>query len=89
MKVARFDAAGVSLLDGTLSEAEIETVPYVCLRKQLSTRPLTFSPSDYSNRLDIATAKEHTVFVVRADALPQLLGDLEVSNASLHRLGGG
>lgn len=89
LKLATFDPGRISLSDGTLAATEVESVPYVRLRKQLSTRPVAFSPTDYRNGLNIAWHKEHTVFVVRADSLPLLLTDLEVDDQALRHLAAG
>lgn len=89
LKVAKFDPKKISLSEGTLQDAEFESVPYVRLRKQLSARATLFSPTDYRNAVDISASKEHTVLVVRADALPGLLAQLEVDDASFHRFSGG
>jgi hypothetical protein len=86
LKVGAFDPSKVSLKDGTLPDAEFESVPYLRFRKQLSTRQMRFSPSDYNNSTNIAYVKQHTVFVVRADALPHFLNDLCVPDSSLHHL---
>lgn len=85
LKVGEFDPANVSLSEGTLPSASFESVPYIRFRKQLSTRPTRFTPADYGKATDIAYSKENTVFVVRADALPDFLNELDVPERSLHQ----
>ena len=69
LKVAKFNPQDVSLADGTFDHAEIDSVPFVRLRKQLSMRPVRFTPEDFQNNMQTADSKENTVFVVRADSL--------------------
>jgi hypothetical protein len=69
LKVAKFSPKDISLPDGTLASAEINDVPFVRFRKQMSMRGTLLTPDDYENGLDPAYAKENTVFVVGADAL--------------------
>lgn len=89
LKLGAFDPSKISLKDGTLPDAQCESVPYLRFRKQLSIRQMRFSPTDYSNSTNIAYAKQHTVFVVRADALPRFLNDLYVPAGSLRHLPAG
>ena len=86
LKIGTFNPTNVSLTDGTLSAAEFESVPYLRFRKQLSTRPMRFSPVDYESAKDIAYTKQNTVFVVRADALPAFLREFNVPDSSLRSL---
>ena len=78
LKVAKFDPKDVSLADGTLANAEINDVPFVRFRKQLSMRPALLTPHDYMNGVRVAYAKENTVFVVHADALVPFLEQFDV-----------
>jgi hypothetical protein len=86
LKVGTFDPLQVSLADGTLPSAEFVSVPFLRFRKQLSTRQMRFSPEDYNGSASIAYRKQHTVFVVRADALPRFLADLCVPPGVVRRL---
>ncbi len=76
LKVGTFDPLQVSLTDGTVPSAEFVSVPFLRFRKQLSTRQIRPTPEDYDGPGSLSYMKEHTVFVVRADALPRFLGDL-------------
>lgn len=89
LKLGTFDPSKISLKDGTLPDATFESVPYLRFRKQLSTRQMRFSPADYNSTANIAYIKQHTVFVVRADALPLFLNDLSVPDSSLRHLPAG
>lgn len=85
LKVAKFDPRVVSLADGTLADAEIMDVPFVRFRKQLSMRPTSLTPNDYMNGVNIAHAKQNTIFVVRADALLSFLKQFDIPNASIRK----
>ena len=80
LKIATFSPGDISLSDGTLANAQIEDVPFVRFRKQLSTREALLSPEDLGNGTSPAYAKENTIFVVRANELLQFLGQFELSD---------
>lgn len=82
LKVARFDPSRISLTDGTLDQADVVDVPFVRFRKQLLARESALSPEDYGNGSDLATARESTVFVVRADALIRFLTEFDIPESS-------
>jgi hypothetical protein len=78
------------MADGKLpAGASFEPVRYVRFRKQLTTRPSTFSNTSgwYEPYRTLALAKERTVFVVNAEALEDFLSDFELDNGSLRPLG--
>jgi len=86
LMVARFEPTKMSITDGTLESLQCERVPFVRLRKQLSTRRRVFGVDDFKSGTDLANEKENTVFVVRADALTQFLDLFNVSDDSLRPL---
>ncbi len=69
-----FDPKNVSILDGTLdaSAVTITTVPFIRFRKSLST---AFPKGSFSTLKEANEARELTMFVVNASALPLLLKD--------------
>lgn len=85
LKVAKFNPQDVSLADGTFGHAEIESVPFVRLRKQLSMRPVRLTPEDFQNNTQTADSKENTVFVLRADSLLKFLKEFDYPASSLRQ----
>jgi len=85
LKVAKFDPAGVSLADGTIPDAEFDSVPFVRFRKQLSMRSFSLGPSDYEKGTNVSKLRENTVFVVRADAFVDFLTRFDIPNSSLNK----
>lgn len=83
LKIAKFDPKAISLADGTIGQAGFESVPFLRFRKQLSMRPVQLSSQDYTSEPNLGYAKENTVFVVRAEALPDFLKQLDIPNDSL------
>ena len=79
LKIATFSPGDISLSDGTLGDAQIEDVPFVRFRKQLSTRETSLGPADVENGIDPAYSKENTIFVVRANKLLEFLRQFELS----------
>jgi hypothetical protein len=73
LKLATFDPHKVSLTTGTLDEAEIQDVPFVRFRKQLSVRPAQLTPGRFEEDIDPSYEKENTIFVVRADHFVRFL----------------
>ena len=80
LKIAKFAPGDISLATGTLAETEIEDVPFVRFRKQLSTRESSLSPKDLADGISPAYMKENTIFVVRADRLLEFLQQFELSD---------
>lgn len=76
--ICRFDPSDVNILDGTLpaSATTVEAVPYIRFRKSLAT---TFPEGAFDNLRKANAARERTVFVVNAQALPALLEAWQVS----------
>lgn len=83
LKIAKFDPSATSLDDGTLTHGQVIDVPYVRFRKQLSPRNAVLTPDDYKDNLDVAYSKQHTVFVVRANALLDFLQEFEIPQGSV------
>ena len=81
ISICNFDPSKVSILDGTLdaSTATITTVPFIRFRKSLAT---VFPEGTFSNLKEANEARELTVFVVNANALPSLLKDWKMSSQS-------
>lgn len=86
LKVARFDPTRISLMDGTLEQAEAVDVPFVRFRKQVLARTSALTPEDYRSGSELAYARESTVFVVRADAFVQFLTEFEIPDSSLRSM---
>jgi hypothetical protein len=76
--LCRYSAPEISIKDGTLSNPEFETVPYLRFRKQFERRLDTREKAyDYFRDWgELAKRKEHTVFVVSAENLPKFLNEL-------------
>lgn len=86
LKVAKFSPENISLSDGTLASAEFEDVPFVRLRKQMSMRETLLTQEDYKDRRDVSYSKENTVFIVRANAILEFLGQFEVPDDSIRQI---
>lgn len=83
LNVCNFDPEQISLIDGKVTDQKFTEVPFVRFRKQLSTQKphVTLNLMDGLNAL--VRAKEHTVFVVNAEAVPEFLENFEVNNHAL------
>ncbi len=86
LKIATFSPGDISLSTGTLADAQIESVPFVRFRKQLSTRERLLTPEDVDNGIDVAYEKENTIFVVRANELLQFLRQFELPDDEFRML---
>ncbi|WP_332774536.1 hypothetical protein [Polaromonas sp.] len=84
LKLCTFDPKEISLFDGKVSASSFQDVPYVRFRKQLSTQPLKPNFSDGLSHL--VRAKEHTVFVVNAEAFSDFLESFEIDDSVFRRL---
>lgn len=74
LQIARFDVQNIDLDSGRLSDADIETVPYLIYNKSLS-----FAPSGPHNDLrDVSRLTIRSVVVVNAGALTAFLREFEV-----------
>ncbi|MBI3529442.1 MAG: hypothetical protein HY067_15930 [Betaproteobacteria bacterium] len=81
LEVCKFDPKDVDLETGTIAHGDFENVPYLRFRKQLSHLPNLAQSVDWAAGFgSIGEAKENTVLVVEASALPKLLGELELDN---------
>jgi hypothetical protein len=78
LKVAKFDPNGISLADGTISEATFEAVPFVRFRKQLGSKQLKMGPEEFAKDVDLSNQRQDSVFVVRADRLLEFLNIFEI-----------
>jgi hypothetical protein len=83
LQVCSFEPGKVSLSDGKVAETEFVEVPYIRFRKQLSTRPTLIPLYSVRGFHELVRAKEHTVFVVNAQALTEFLTDFEVDESAL------
>jgi len=83
LQVCTFEPEKVTLLDGKVVDAKFKEVPFVRFRKQLSTRPASIPLNVVDGFSGFVRAKEHTVFVVNAEALPQFLSKFEVDDNAL------
>lgn len=77
LKIADFDPASISLVDGELSSASIRDVPFIRFRKQLATRFEALTPAAGDQSGDLSFSKESSLFVVRADYLVDFLTQFE------------
>lgn len=84
LKIASFDPTNISLVGGEIQNATIADVPYLRFRKQLSARGSPPTLDQYGD-LDLAYAKEQTIFVVRAEALLDFLKEFEVPDELVRR----
>lgn len=82
LKIAKFTPSDISLSTGTLADTQIEDVPFIRFRKQMSARESFLSPKDLTDGINPAYMKENTVFVVRANELLQFLQQFELSEES-------
>lgn len=83
LKVCTFNPADISIQDGKIQNPSFKEVPYLRFRKQLTSHyeaPEHYAVGGYR---EISRAKENTVFVVNAEALPQFLETFEVDDNSL------
>jgi len=80
IQVCRFEPASISLVDGTMADAEFEEVPYVRFRKQLN--PVYEIPEIYAvaGSIDVARAKENTVFIVNSEHISGFLKEFEIDD---------
>ena len=84
LKICSFDPKDISLADGKINKSSFQDVPFVRFRKQLSTRLPKPNFSEGLGRL--AYAKEHTIFVVNAEAISQFLSVIELDDDVYRRL---
>lgn len=86
LRVCRFDGDAVSMSDGKVPKLEIEDVPFVRFRKQLSTRIPRVEMSVDDIPFSLSRHKERTVFVVNSEEFISFLNTFEVRNDSLSKL---
>jgi hypothetical protein len=86
LKIAKFTPGRISLSNGTFADAQVEDIPFVRFRKQLSTRHEAFGTKDLADGTMPGDVKENTVFVVKATELVSFLGDFELSDESFRAL---
>ena len=80
LSICTFDPSTIPLRDGKIPAGNFHEVPYIRFRKQLSTHPLTEVEIAEATTSSLANAKEHTVFVVQAEALSSFLSEFELDN---------
>jgi hypothetical protein len=85
LKVAKFSPGDITLVDGTLANAEFEDVPFVRVRKQMLSRDARLTADDYKQRRRVSYSKESTVFIVRAESMVDFIGQFEVPEDSLRQ----
>lgn len=86
LRVCEIDPKKVSLEDGKIEGASFTKFPYVRFRKQMASHWDASNAGAGDGYRGIARAKENTVFVVNAEALPQFLKHFEVDGSSLGRI---
>ncbi|MDO8273586.1 MAG: hypothetical protein Q7U82_16955 [Gammaproteobacteria bacterium] len=78
LQVCRFNSSDISIADGTIENCEFEEVPFVRLRKQLSTSVQVPEILRVVGSEARVKAKENTVFVVNSNYLIQFLTNCEI-----------
>lgn len=86
LKVCSFDPSNISITDGKINESQFSEVDFVRFRKQLSSDSLMNNASRPESATELASAKEHTVFVVNAKALNTFLKNWTVHSGPLNVL---
>ncbi|PKN64135.1 MAG: hypothetical protein CVU57_16300 [Deltaproteobacteria bacterium HGW-Deltaproteobacteria-15] len=80
IRVCRFATDNISLLDGNLSEANFETVPFIRFRKSITTSTISMADRrniKKSSLRGLAQAKERTILVVNSASLFEILKSIE------------
>lgn len=80
LKLCQFSPADISLQNGMIKDAKFEDVPFLRFRKQLSTQNVPYATDDLN---DISYAKEHTVFIVHAEAIADFLTAFELDRGAV------
>jgi hypothetical protein len=70
----------VSIGDGTIQDATFSEVPYMRFRKQLLPHFIIQNSPPELGSLDVARAKESTVFVVNSLNVEKFLSEFEIDN---------
>lgn len=83
LKVCTFNPADISIEDGKIQNPSFAEVPYLRFRKQLASHYEVPEHYVVGVHREISRAKENTVFVVNAEALPQFLKEFEIDDNSL------
>ena len=84
LQVCTFERSELSLKDGTIANADFKEVPFLRFRKQLSVHQTSQPvPSIFHDFKGFAQARENTLFIVNAEALPKFLEQFEVDNHPL------
>lgn len=82
--VCKFDAKDIQIESGEITSAQFETVPFVRFRKSLTTQVSRFAIKRPMNHLlEVAEAKERTVFVMNASKMKDILGDWKIAQRSI------
>lgn len=78
LQVCRFKSSEISISDGTIENCTFEEVPFVRLRKQLSTSVEVPEIIQVGGNEERVRAKENTVFVVNSNHLIEFLTNYEI-----------
>lgn len=81
LKVCSFNPADVSIDDGQIDSADFTEVPYLRFRKQLNYHQEAKEDCKIGQYMQIAYAKENTVFIVNAKSFPDFLERFEVDKS--------
>lgn len=83
LRMCTFNPDKISIADGKIVDPQFTDVPYIRFRKQLSTRAPAVPLNVIDGFNDFVRAKEHTVFVVQSESVPEFLSTFEVDNQKL------
>ena len=86
LKLCSFDPKSIALSDGKVSTPVFEDVPFVRFRKQLSTQPSSVPANIVDDLHSLVRAKEHTIFIVRSEALFDFLVSFKVDSSALRSI---
>ena len=79
LNVCTFDPSSISLIDGTLKNADFHEIPFVRFRKQLQAAPyISGIPKRLFSYKTYSGAKENTVFVVNSEGFKDFLKKLDI-----------
>jgi len=78
LQICKFDFKDVSLTTGEIDKSEVETVPYLRFRKQLSNRSYQARFKHGVNYREIDRVKENTIFIVNSNHVVDFLDEIEI-----------
>jgi hypothetical protein len=79
LRFAEFKYEDLVRDEGALTSANFLEIPYVRVRKQFSTRPVSISVNDWFRSDNLDARRENTVFVVNAKHFTSFLNALDVT----------